>query len=148
MNKEEGIILKKILVATDASEYSRQALKSALKLARKFHSEVELLFVLYTPLMYDGTLLDGDVISQDLAKKRGEQVLQTTLEGIDVTDVTLTKKILSGKPANVILQEIENENIDLVVMGSHGYGAIASAILGSVSLRVLHGAKCSVLIAR
>ncbi|MDR3601484.1 MAG: universal stress protein [Desulfosporosinus sp.] len=141
-------MLKKILVATDASEYSRQALKSALKLARKFHSEVELLFVLYTPLMYDGTLLDGDVISQDLAKKRGEQVLQTTLEGIDVTDVTLTKKILSGKPANVILQEIENENIDLVVMGSHGYGAIASAILGSVSLRVLHGAKCSVLIAR
>ncbi|MDR3543040.1 MAG: universal stress protein [Desulfosporosinus sp.] len=141
-------MLKKILVATDASEYSRQALKSALDLARKFHSEVELLFVMYKPLMFDGSLIEEDVIAQKQTERRGELALQATLEGIDITDVTLIQKILPGKPANIILQEIEKENIDLVVMGSHGYGAIAGSILGSVSQRVLYGAKCSVLIAR
>jgi len=140
--------LKKILVATDASEYSRQALKSALKLARSFHSEVELLFVMYKPLVYDASFVDGDIIPPDQTARRGEQVIQSTLEGIDISGVTLTKKILQGKPANIILKEIENENIDLVVMGSHGYGTIAGTILGSVSQRVLHGAKCSVLIAK
>ena len=145
---EEGFILKKILVATDASEYSRQALKSALDLARKYHSEVELLFVMYKPLMFDGSLDEEDVIAQNQTERRGELAIQATLEGMDITDVTLIKKILPGKPANVILEEIEKENIDLVIMGSHGYGAIAGSILGSVSQRVLYGAKCSVLIAR
>ena len=140
--------MKKILVATDASEYSRQALKSALDLARKYHSEVELLFVMYKPLMFDGSLDEEDVIAQNQTERRGELAIQATLEGMDITDVTLIKKILPGKPANVILEEIEKENIDLVIMGSHGYGAIAGSILGSVSQRVLYGAKCSVLIAR
>lgn len=140
--------MKKILVATDASEYSRQALRSALELARKFNSEVELLFVMYRPLVYDANFLDEDFISPDQTEQRGELAIKTTLEGIDITGVNLIKKILPGKPANIILQEIEKENIDLVVMGSHGYGVITGAILGSVSQRVLHGAKCSVLIAK
>ena len=140
--------MKKILVATDASEYSRQALKSALVLARKFNSEVELLFVMDNQRAYAVNLLDEHVNWRENVEQDGGQVIQATLEGIDVSDVTLIKKIVQGKPANMILQEIDNENIDLLVMGSHGYGAIAGALLGSVSQRVLHGAKCSVLIAK
>lgn len=135
-------------MATDASEYSRQALKSALDLAREFQSEVELLFVMDKPRAYAVNLLDELVDWQKQVEQEGELALQATLEGIDITDVSVIKKIVQGKPANMILQEIENENIDLVVMGSHGYGAIAGALLGSVSQRVLHGAKCSVLIAK
>lgn len=140
--------MKKILVATDASEYSRQALKSALDLARKFHSEVELLFVVYKQRAYAVNLLDEHVNWLEQIKQEGELALEATLEGIDITDVNLIKKIVQGKPANMILEEIENENIDLVVLGSHGYGVISGALLGSVSQRVLHGAKCSVLIAK
>ena len=140
--------MKKILVATDASEYSRQAFKRALEIARKFQSEVEVLFVMYKPLVYDADLLDGEVIPPFQTEQRSEMVIESTVAGFDTAGVTVIKKIVQGKPANMILKEIENENIDLVVMGSHGYGAIAGAILGSVSQRVLHGAKCSVLIAK
>lgn len=143
-----GVILKKILVATDASEYSRQALKNALELARKFHSEVELLIVIDKPRAYAVNLLDEHVNWSEQIEQGGALALQATLEGIDISDVTLIKKIVQGKPANMILQEIDTENIDLVVMGSHGYGAVTGALLGSVSQRVLHGAKCSVLIAK
>ncbi|HUS88015.1 MAG TPA: universal stress protein [Desulfosporosinus sp.] len=140
-------MLKKILVATDASEYSRRALKTALELARKFNAEIELLFVMHMPVVYDSSVYCY-IISPEQIEQEGELALKATLEGIDISDVTLIKKKMQGKPANVILKEVENENIDLVVMGSHGYGAIAGSLLGSVSQHVLHSAKCSVLIVK
>lgn len=140
-------MLKKILVATDASEYSRRALKSALDLARKFNSEIELLFVFQMPQVYDSSVFSL-LISSDQSAQQGELALKATLEGIDIAGVTLFKKVLQGKPATMILKEIEDKNIDLVVMGSLGHGVIAGSLLGSVSLHVLHKANCSVLIVK
>lgn len=140
--------MKKILVPTDASEFSRGALKTAVELAGKFDSEIELLYVMPLPLVYDSSV-NSYIISPELIEKEGEHVLETTLKGIDISGVTLVKKKLQGKkPAEVILKEITDANIDMVVMGSHGYGAIAGSLLGSVSQHILHKAKCSVLIAK
>ena len=139
--------MKKILVATDASKYSRRALKTALEFARKFNAEVELLFVMPMPIVYDSNVYSY-VISPEQIEQQGDLVLEATLEGIDISDVTLIKKKMQGKPANIILKEAENENFDFIVMGSHGYGAIAGSLLGSVSQHVLHKAKCSVLIVK
>jgi len=140
-------MLKKILVTTDASEYSQRALKTAVELARVFNAEIELLFVMQMPLAYDSSVYSY-IISQDEIISEGERALKATLEGIDVSGVALSLKKIQGKPANVILKEVEDENIDLIVMGSHGYGAIVGSVLGSVSQKVLHGAKCSVLIVK
>lgn len=141
-------MLNKILVPTDSSEYSRRALQVAIELAQKFNSEVELLFVMHEPFVYNSRV-SSYVFPVELVEKEGEYALEATLEGINIGDTTLTKKIMQGiKPAKVIVEEIENEKIDLVVMGSHGYGAIAGSMLGSVSQYVLHGAKCSVLIVK
>jgi len=140
--------LKKILVATDASEYSRKALTVALELARNFNAEVELLFVMYDPIVYGFGVADSYIISAEQVEQEGELALETTLKGIDISGITFKKKKLHGNPGKAIIQEIENENIDLVVMGSHGYGALVGSVLGSVSQKVLHGARCSVLIAK
>lgn len=140
--------MKKILVPTDASEYSRRAFKTALELARKFNAEVELLLVMYDPVVYSFGVADSYIVPPEVVEQDGELALEATLEGIDISEITLKIKKLQGNPGNVIIQEVENENIDLVVMGSHGYGAIASTLLGSVSQKVLHGAKSSVLIVK
>lgn len=137
--------MKKILVATDASEYSRKALQKAMELARIFQSEIELLSVVN---IEEVKSYGQGINPQEQIEYLGEQAIKATLEGIDSSDVTITKKTMQGKPANMILQEIEDQKIDIVVMGSHGYGAVTGAILGSVSQRVLHGAKCSVFIAK
>ena len=139
--------MKKLLVATDASEYSRRALKTALELARKFDSEVEILFVIRMPIAYDNNVYNYQILLEQI-EEEGERTIAATLEGTDLTGVTLKSKKLHGNPGNVIIQEVENENIDLVIMGSHGYGAIVGSVLGSVSQKVLHGAKCSVLIVK
>jgi len=140
--------LKKILVATDASEYSLRALKAALDLARKFDAEIELLFVMYDRIVYSFGVADSYVAAPEQIEAEGDLALEATLKGMDISGITLKKKKLHGYPSNIIIQEVEDENIDLVVMGSHGYGAIVGSVLGSVSQKVLHGAKCSVLIVK
>ena len=54
----------------------------------------------------------------------------------------------SGDPAIAILDEAEKEGSDLIVMGTRGVSAIQRWLLGSVSSKVLHHARCSVLVAR
>ncbi|OLN33141.1 universal stress protein [Desulfosporosinus metallidurans] len=142
-------MFKKILVPTDASEYSRRALKTALELARTFHAEVELLFVTYIPEAYWGyAAASSFVVPPEQIEQGGELALEASLEGMDVTDVPLKKKKMQGHPASMILEETVKENIDLVIMGSHGYGPIAGSVLGSVSQRVLQRAECPVLIVK
>ena len=140
-------MFKKILVPTDASEYSRRALKAAVELAQTFQAEVLLLHVSYTPQAYWGyTISYGITVTQDQLDQNGELALEATLIGIDCSQVVIKKKVESGHPVTVILDQIKEEAIDLVVMGSHGYGAITGSVLGSVSQRVLQRASCPVLI--
>lgn len=140
-------MFKKILVPTDASEYSRRALKMALELARSVQAEVVLLHVSYTPQAYWGyTISYGITVTQDQLDQNGELALEATLAGIDTEQVVINKRVESGHPVTMILEQIKKENIDLVIMGSHGYGAIAGSVLGSVSQRVLQRASCPVLI--
>jgi nucleotide-binding universal stress UspA family protein len=140
-------LFKKILVPTDASEYSRRALKTALELARSVQAEVVLLHVSYTPQAYWGyTISYGITVTQEQLDQNGELALEATLTGIDSQQVVINKRVESGHPVTIILEQIKKENIDLVIMGSHGYGAIAGSVLGSVSQRVLQRVSCPVLI--
>ena len=140
-------MFKKILVPTDASEYSRRALKTALELARSVQAEIVLLHVSYTPQAYWGyTISYGITVTQEQLDQNGELALDATLTGIDTEHVVIKKRVESGHPVTIILEQIKKENIDLVIMGSHGYGAIAGSVLGSVSQRVLQRVSCPVLI--
>jgi len=60
----------------------------------------------------------------------------------------VSRAIVIGTPRQVILDEAEEWGADLIVVGSHGYGAIERLLLGSVSLAVAQQAKCSVEIVR
>ena len=140
-------MFKKIIVPTDASEYSRRALKMAIELARSVQAEVVLLHVSYTPQAYWGyTISYGITVTQEQLDQNGELALDATLNGIDSEQVVIHKRVESGHPVTIIVDQIKKDNIDLVIMGSHGYGAIAGSVLGSVSQRVLQRASCPVLI--
>lgn len=141
-------MFKNILVPTDASESSQRALIMALELAKEFGSKIVLLHVVYTPEALGYTLSSGISVPQEEISIYGREALTAALVGVDIGNVPIEKKQQPGHPGLVILEEIETSQIDLVVMGNRGYGAIAGSLLGSVSQRVLSKAKCPVMIVK
>lgn len=141
-------MFKRILVPTDVSDASRQALITALQLAKQSNSEVELFHVTDIPQTYMGhKLYYGIVIPADQIEKSGEEALAAALTGIDVGDVPVHKKHISGHPATAIIEESKRD-FDLVVMGAHGHGLITGMLIGSVTQRVLAHAQCPVLVVK
>ena len=140
---------KKILVPTDASEYSRRALNTALELAQYFQAEIIVMHVTYTPQAYWGyTLSYGISVTQEDLARNGQIALESTLAGVPIEGVKLSTVLEAGYPVSKILDQIHKEKIELVVMGSHGYGPITGSVLGSVSQRVLQKAPCPVLLVK
>ena len=62
--------------------------------------------------------------------------------------LSITTSVIEGSPKSVILEEAESFGADLIVVGSHGYGAVERFLMGSVSQTVALHAKCSVEIVR
>jgi nucleotide-binding universal stress UspA family protein len=61
-------------------------------------------------------------------------------------DLSLTTRLLEGDPAHALLRAAEDGDHDLIVMGSRGRGRVTSALLGSVSNRVMHAAPMPVIV--
>ncbi|SMC90327.1 universal stress protein [Papillibacter cinnamivorans] len=141
-------MFKKIMVATDGSEYSRHALTQAVEIASCTGGEIKLVFVI-DPMPYTWPLAGSPIymLTDEQIHDIGKKILDGTLRGIDLKQIPVTKKILAGNPSAKILEEC-GENTDLVVMGTRGHGAFSGALIGSVTHRVAGGAKCPVLIVK
>jgi nucleotide-binding universal stress UspA family protein len=136
---------ERILFPVDFSERSRAAAPFVLSMARRHNSKVVLLHALQPPPpLYAGMntvypeVYDFEGLSADLRAEL-EKFAEAELPKVDVTNV-----VEMGDPATVIAEYAENENIALIMMPTHGYGAFRRALLGSVTAKVLHDAKVPV----
>ncbi len=141
-------MFSKILVPTDGSEFSRRALITAVQIARSFNSAIELLHVVNSmDIIYGSpTILGGSYTYAD-PENIGKQVLDHTIAGLDIADVTIAIKTVTGSPADAIIDELK-QNFDLVVMGSKGHSPLHGALIGSVTQRVAGETHCPVLIVK
>ncbi|MDR2967824.1 MAG: universal stress protein [Methanobacteriaceae archaeon] len=139
---------KKILSPTDGSKFAEKAEKHALFLAEASGAEIIALSVIETNFSIG--LPADDVIFRinQMLKKETERNLEKVekLKKEANSDVKITLKVAEGSPADIILETIENENIDLVVMGSSGKSGFDRFIMGSVAEKVVRAAECSVLV--
>ena len=141
-------MFKKILIATDASIYSRHAVTAAIDIAKKYNASIKLIHVI-KPLPYSSAEVGSQFfeITAEQSEKIGKEVMGTTLKDIDTQGIEIETMVVIGYPANDILSESE-KGYDLIVMGTRGHSSIGGAILGSVTQRVLGEAKCPVLIVK
>jgi len=142
-------LYKKILVALDGSEYSERALEKAISIAKMFNSQIILLNVIKTEEL--------DVIKQysessyDLVKSYLEQTAEKLLTEAEdkakkkgLEDVV--KKILFGDPAEKIIDEANNENVDLIAIGTRGLTGVKRVVLGSTTQKVIRWTNKDVLV--
>ena len=137
------MLYREILVAVDGSRESQCALEHAVKLAREEHARLTLVTVIAPVSIAPGpTLTPVPSIRQTYG-----EILANARDGVP-DDVGVTTLLLEGSPAKEIVGLTRTGRYDLVVMGTHGRGRLAGALLGSVSRGVLHCAQTPVLLIR
>ncbi|MCQ2977112.1 MAG: universal stress protein [archaeon] len=143
-------LYNKILIPTDGSKYSEKALLHALSIAQVSNAEIIALSVVEND--FTSSISSIDVINEvnNLLREESNKNLQKLLNFRDAHgyDVDINIKIAEGSPVKSIMKTVEDENIDLVVMGSSGKTGFNKMILGSVADKVADNVPCSVLIIR
>ena len=143
------ITLKNILVPSDFSECSDQAVRYGLELARKFDATIHLLHVVQDsatqPWVAEGFAMPLlDVVEQ--WQKQAEGRLAAAVPPADRARSRVASTIGSSYPE--ILRYAEEQGIDLIVMGTHGRGAVGHLLLGSIAEKVVRRSPCPVLTVR
>jgi universal stress protein A len=143
-------MFKKILVPLDFSDYTDEIINVAVRIAEKFGSAIHLLHVIpnmdyFTP--YESFLSAENLVSvqRDIEREVGKD-MEAVAEKIK--DVSVTKAIHTGVAFLEIIDYVRTESIDLVVMGTHGRGALEHILLGSVAEKVVRRSPCPVLTVR
>jgi nucleotide-binding universal stress UspA family protein len=146
------IALKHILVPTDFSEPSEVAGRYAKALAETFGATLHLLHVLDESYLAwaasEGfaSPLGADVRGE--AEKGARDRLQRALTDAERDKFQARSVLRIGSPFAEIIRYAREENVDLIVMGTHGRGLIAHMLLGSVAEKVVRKAPCPVLTVR
>ena len=141
--------IKRILVAVDFSTNSRRALDYAHGFAVKFDAALHLVHVCEMPGAMTPALDAYAVAYTDWSQRLGEEAekqLVAITRGL--ADVTVTTEVLFGPPAPAIIEAALTNDADLIVMGTHGHGAVMHLLMGNVAERVVRGAACPVLTVR
>ncbi len=136
---------KKILIPTDGSEFAKKAQKHALFLANVSGAEIIAVSVTENNFI-NGLPLDDEIYQlNQVLNERSEENLKE-FDKLNDNDVEVTHVIREGSPAKVILEVANEENVDLIVMGSSGKSGFDRFIMGSVADKVVNSAKCAVLV--
>lgn len=146
-------MFNRILVTLDGSELAERALRPAFELADKFSSVVVLLRVAVpsdVPVMalpgMGGLYYDVQQADDTRAHEEAAGYLYSQrAEWLGIAQSVQTE-VITGTPAEVILDVAQAKRIDLIVMSTHGRSGLSRLLYGSVAEGVLHGARIPVLL--
>jgi len=138
-----------IVCPVDFSEYTEGILRYAVSIAKKYDARLHLLHVIpnlnyFTP--YESFLTPENLV---LIEKNIEKEIEKDFEKIVKNiDMPVKKIIKTGVTFVEITDYVKEENIDLVVMGTHGRSGIEHILIGSVAEKILWRSPCPVLTVR
>jgi nucleotide-binding universal stress UspA family protein len=150
---QEGMIMsfiKRIMIPTDGSEYSQYATEYAVKLSKELEADIVLVSVVDVRYeMYDAysevhavTQIE-EMIRDQVTRSLDQRASELEQKGLKV------KKVLKvGDVIHELLGVIDEEKVDLVVIGTHGRKGISHFLLGSTTEKLIRSAPCPVLTVR
>lgn len=147
---------KNIVVATDLSDTSAAALRSAVELAAALGASVTLLHVLEpppTPPGLEAFALEGLPVDWEERLLRGralaaQERVASLAKAASTDAVTVSARLVTGLLPDSLVSEIKANGYDLLIVGSHGRTGVAHFFLGSVAEKLVRHAPCPVLVVR
>ena len=137
----------RILIPTDGSDQAKPAVEMALGLAETHGATLHVLFIVDQPTTVSGM---GEGFSGlddllDALEERGHQATTAIVERAREQDIETTAAVRRGNPHDDILSYAEDNDIDVIVMGTHGRTGVKRALLGSVTENVVRHSEIPVL---
>lgn len=145
----ESLTLRRLVVPTDFSEQATAAMPYAALLAKRFDAQVTLLHASAVQPSYEPIPLDAAAVvhisdgEDQLAVRALEETRSAHFDAVDVR-----VRNVFGRAAEAILDESHATDADMIVMGTHGRGGVARALLGSVAEDVIRESDRPVLTVR
>jgi len=140
--------IKKIVIATDGSEYTKKSVEFAIKLAKNLNAEIHGIYVMdtaaFVSIPLDAAL--EDIL--EILKEEGRKALEYVENLAKENGVRVHTKILEGYPAEMIVKYAEEIGADLISVGTLGKSGIERFILGSVSEKVIRLSKIPVMVVK
>lgn len=143
--------MKTIVVAVDFSNATSGVLEMAIRLAKSFGAGLQLFHVIepepsYTAYGFTPDEFPAMNAFQEEAKRRAAHKLEELLTTVRADLPEATACLTEGSPLHALLDHVKDSGADLVVLGSHGHGVIASLLLGSVAEGMVRKATVPTLV--
>jgi hypothetical protein len=134
--------LRRLLLATDGSQYSEGAVREAISLAKQCSAILYVVSVAEVPTDNEGFTVQRveEMLEAEIRKKL--EALKSEASNQGVTCETIVE---TGEPAAVIVNTAEKKRADLIIMGRRGLKGLAKALMGAVATRVIGVVPCDVL---
>ena len=141
-------LYRNIVIATDGSENSQRAISCGVEIAKLSGATVHALYVVDTPSIISETWTAGKEMVHELIIREGKKVLSKVKKIIEDSGVEVKEVLLEGYPSEEIINFAENNNMDLIVMGTLGKTGLERFLVGSVAENVVRNSKVPVMVIR
>ncbi|MGA9187726.1 MAG: universal stress protein [Methanosarcina sp.] len=139
---------RNIVIATDGSENSKKAISYGIEIAKLSGATVHALYVVDTSSFSSIPMDAGWEAMYEILRKEGEKAIFEVKERGEASGVAVREVIWEGHPSTEIIDFAENNNADLIVMGTLGKTGLDRFLMGSVAEKVVRGSKVPVLVVR
>lgn len=143
---KEGIY-KKIMVATDGSKPARKAIETGIDIARLSEAKIYAVYVV-VPTTHSARDFGWEKAAMEHFRNEGKRATGFVEETAKVAGIEVESVLLEGHPADEIVKFAEQNDIEMIVMGTLGKTGLDRFLLGSVAENVVRHSKISVLVVR
>lgn len=141
-------LYKKILIATDGSEYTKNAVDYGIDLAKNTGAEIVVIYVVDTAAFASIPMDAAWESMYELLKQEGEMALKYVAEKAGTEGLEVQGNLIEGHPADEIIKYSEKNSISLIVLGTLGKSGLDRFLLGSVAEKIVRNSKIPVLVIR
>jgi nucleotide-binding universal stress UspA family protein len=143
-----GKLIKKILIATDGSEYTKSAVDYGIDLAKNTEAKLYTVYIIDTAAFASIPMDAAWESMYELLKQEGDEATRYVAERAENEGLSIERQTIEGHPAEEIIKFAEKNSINLIVMGTLGKSGLDRFLLGSVAEKVVRNSKIPVLVVR
>jgi len=139
-------LYEKILIATDGSEYTKNAVDYGIDLAKNTGAKLLTIFVIDTAAFASIPMDAAWESMYELLKQEGDAAIKYVTDKAKAEGLEVEGNLIEGHPADEIIKYSEKNSVSLIIMGTLGKSGLDRFLLGSVAEKVVRNSKIPVLV--